>query len=212
MAVLEAQRGGGPLHGGLDAPHLFGRVLAGKGIARAEGIVAIAEGHARPPPLGPRPGDDLDATPPAPMAIGRVDGALDPDFLDAGLWRQRPSQEPVHADLGVGACQLFEQLLQLLGGIGQRLHLGFGERHREAVAAGIHRRLLRIAADRDFLDEPGDAQRGVNGVLAGVEHQVVAEVVVESGRGHPQRPFTGHETAELRDAPARPTPNPRWAA
>ena len=126
-----------------------------KRVRRVERLVAEAEVGHPAPAIHARLGDDVDAEAPASLVVVCGVGVhAEPDRLDLRLRRQPPPAEPVDPHGRTGSCHLHQDLLELVGIIGQLRDLLVAQRRREGVAGHVG----RVGPHDDLLGQPGQWQ------------------------------------------------------
>ena len=139
-----------------ETPVLFGPQRRRKRVARVERLVAEAEvGHAAPA-VHAGLGGDVDAEAAAGLVVvGRVQVHAKPDRLDLRLRRQAATAKAVDPHGGSGTGHLHQELLELVGVVGQLGNLLVAQRRGEGVTGHVG----RIGPHDDFLGQPGQRQR-----------------------------------------------------
>ena len=151
-----------------ETPVLFGPQRRRKRVARVERLVAEAEvGHAAPA-VHARLGGDVDAEAAAGLVVvGRVRVHAEPNRLDLRLRRQPPTAKPVDPHRRARPRHLHQELLELVGVVGQLGDLLFAQRRRERVAGHVG----RVGPHDHFFREPGQRQVHGDGVVALLQGQ-----------------------------------------
>ena len=138
-----------------EAPVLLGPLRRRKRVARVERLVAEADVGHPAPAVHAGLGGDVDAEATAGLVVvGRVRVHAEPDRLDLRLRRQAAAAKAVDPHRGPGAGHLHQELLELVGVVGQFRDLLFAERRGEGVTGHVG----RISPHDDFLGQPGQRQ------------------------------------------------------